>query len=309
MSVISVEGVSKSYKQVIALDNISFEVEENTIFGFLGPNGAGKSTTIAILNQLLYADSGKVMIFGENIKGNTEIKQRIGLIPDADLPRISGVKLLKHTARYHGYQGQTLRQQVSDIVKLTETRDFVSRNTSTLSKGQKTRIKIANALISNPDLIIADEPTSGLDPVARKQFHDITRSLVKDQGKSVFFSSHVIGEVEKLCDQILILNKGKVITQGTLSNIHTFLPGSNSFSLNASGLLIDDLQNLPGVSEVQKIMDDRFTVYTSNSGNSTPGFLKAIIDNPGVIIHSFMRERMDLERVFLDAINKEGEDH
>ena len=197
MNAISVQNLSKKYgrgsKAVQALDDVSFDVPEKSIYGFIGPNGAGKSTTIGILLQFLYQDSGKVFLFDQEVnnKNLPFLKQKIGLIPDADLPNITGIKFLKHTAFYHGLQGNKLKEHLRYLIDLTDSRSFIGRNTKKLSKGQKSRIKIANSLIGEPSLIIADEPTAGLDPLARMQFLSLI-SRLRDSGVSIFFSNHII---------------------------------------------------------------------------------------------------------------------
>lgn len=302
MIVVSVKNLQKCYGKVIALDKISFDVEKGSIFGFLGPNGAGKSTTIGIMFQFLYADSGKVEIFDQDIHNNVSIKSRMAVISDADLPRISGVKLLKHTARYYGFQGQALRQQIKEIVGITDTRDFISRSTSTLSKGQKSRVKIANALVSDPELIIADEPTSGLDPLSRRKFLKLIQDFVKNKGNTVFFSSHVIGEVEKIADHILILNKGRVINQGSIAEIRKLLPNTNQIRLCGTGLNMQTLRAFPDIQKVTQLSHDVFSLHVNGNNDETPDFLRTLIADNSVNLHSFQRENMNLEDIFLNSL-------
>ena len=156
MNAISVKHLTKIYgsgkQQVHALNDVSFEVPKGSIFGFIGPNGAGKSTTIGIILQFLYQDKGDVYLFDEpvtqqNLQG---FKKQIGFIPDADLPGIPGIKFLKHTGYYYGLQGKQLLEVIRTVTDLTDTRSFIGRNTKKLSNGQKTRIKIANALFGSP---------------------------------------------------------------------------------------------------------------------------------------------------------------
>ncbi len=302
MPAIEVENVSKSYGSVHALDDISFKVKRNTIFGFLGPNGAGKSTTIGILLQFLKQDRGTVRIFDEDVTHNAALKSRLSIIPDADLPRISGLKLIRHTARYYGHQGQQLREQLNRIVNQVGIREFVGRNTKTLSKGQKTKIKIANALISDPELIIADEPTSGLDPMARTDFLRLVDRLVNEEDKTFFFSSHVIGEVEKIADELVILNRGKVVANGTLAQIGQLIPTPNAYQISGDGLSLSLLESLEGITDVEVISDERFVVQTSEPQNS-PQFLMALLQHPDVLLHSFTRESMNLEKIFMHSVN------
>ena len=303
MSAILVDELSKNYGSVRALDNINFKVQEGSIFGFLGPNGAGKSTTIGLLLQFLKPDHGEIRIFDEDITNNTSIKRRIAVIPDADLPKISGLQLLRHTARYYGYQGKQLKDRLREIITRIGIRDYVSRSTATLSKGQKTRIKIANALISDPDLIIADEPTSGLDPFARREFLQLMTELVLEE-KTIFFSSHVVGEVEKVCNQLIILNQGRVVAGGTLSEISQHLPTSNSYNIWGSGITQHLLNQLTGVTDVTVVSPEHYTVVVEQT-ESTPRFLKELLDHDSISLFSFNKESMDLEEIFMQTIGGE----
>lgn len=308
MNVITVEHLSKTYstgkKKVLALDDVSFTVPEKSIYGFIGPNGAGKSTTIGIILQFLKQDQGNVQLFDQPIteKSLPFLKQFIGFIPDADLPSLPGYKFLSHTGYYFDLRGMRLREKLREVIDLTETRSFILRNTKKLSKGQKSRIKIANALIGNPSLIIADEPTSGLDPLARRQFLDLISRLRAQTGTTIFFSNHVIGEVEKICDQVAILSKGKIVANGSITSIIDRLPVKNRFLVNVQNISIEELQSLPGVISVEQKSPFEFSVEIANNRNQTPAFLKELV-NRTVVLDSFTRENINLEEVFLSIVD------
>jgi ABC-2 type transport system ATP-binding protein len=310
LDAITVNNLKKTYRsrntEVLALDGISFSVPKGSIFGFLGPNGAGKSTTIGIMLQFLRQDDGEVYIFEQNVKKNLHnIKADIGFIPDADLPNISGLTLLKHTGKYYGLRGQQLRKKIIEIVKLTESRPFITRSTKKLSKGQKSRIKIANSLISDPELIIADEPTAGLDPVARRQYLQLISNLAKNEGKTIFFSNHVIGEVEKICNKLVILSKGKIISQGSIQEILKLLPVSNRYIITAEKVSRNDLLKLSQVKNVEELTGNRYVIETEEEDNKTPLFVKELINDSNSIVHSFSRDNVNLEDVFFKVIEKE----
>lgn len=308
MNAIQVSNLSKTYgrgaDKVHALNDVSFSVPEGSIFGFIGPNGAGKSTTISIILQFLHQDTGEVFLCDQPVNESTlpDLKSRIGFIPDADLPGIPGIKFLKHTGYYYGLQGSKLREKLIEVTELTGTRSFIRRNTKKLSKGQKTKIKIANSLIGNPSLIIADEPTTGLDPVARKEFLDLISLLRKNNGTSIFFSNHVISEVEKICDEVAIISQGKIVAQGKISSIIHSLPVKHRYSVSLQNGRLSDLQNLPGVVSVEQRSSFEYLIETSDKIGSTPIFLKELINQP-VTVESFSRENINLEDVFLSVIN------
>ncbi len=304
MSVIEVSNLSKSFGSVQALDNISFDVKEGSIIGFLGPNGSGKTTTIKIMMQLLHQDSGTVKIFGDDVSKNLqEIKSKIGIIPDADLPKVKGHTILKHTGRYAGLQGQALDKRIQETISIVGGKSFYKRKTQTFSKGQRQRIKIANALMTDPPLIIADEPTAGLDPVSRRQFLKLVENL-SAEGKTIFFSNHVISEIEKSCDELIILSEGKIVSQGTIKSILSSIPITNTYNLYLEGIGEDDLKELPGVETVEKLKNEQIIIKTSGGAN-TPEFLKVLVNNPDVKITSFSKGQLDLENIFLKVVENE----
>ena len=309
MNAISVENLSKTYgkgsKQVRALQDVSFNVPKGSIYGFIGPNGAGKSTSIGIILQFLHQDDGKVYLFDEEVnQSNLPIlKQYIGFIPDADLPSITGVKFLKHTAYYHGYQGKKLREVLRQVVELTDSRSFIGRNTKKLSKGQKARIKIANSLIGDPSLIIADEPTSGLDPVARREFLSLITNLNKKNGTSIFFSNHVIGEVEKICDQVAILSKGHIVANGNIEQIVHSLPVKNRFNVVVDNITLDEINTLSNIKTVEQTHHNEFIIEITETNGGVPLFLKELVQKP-VVLESFSRQNINLEDIFLSVIDQ-----
>ncbi len=309
MNVISVENVTKSYGKgpnlIQALKNISFDVPEGSIYGFIGPNGAGKSTTIGIILQFLFQDTGEIKLFDQDVtnKSFPYLKKQIGFIPDADLPRIPGVKILKHAGYYHNLQGKRLKDTLKSITELTGTRSFISRNTKKLSKGQKSKIKIANALIGDPNLLIADEPTSGLDPVARRQFLNLISQLRKEKGMTVFFSNHVIGEVEKICDKVAIISNGTMVANGTISSIIQGLPVKHRYNIVVQNSSLEELNQLPGIKNIEQKSKTEFMIETNDKEIIIPEFIKELI-HKSVILDSFMRENINLEDVFLSMVDK-----
>lgn len=304
MPVIEVSNLSKSFGSVCALDSISFDVKEGSITGFLGPNGAGKTTAIKIMMQLLYQDSGTVKIFGEDVSKNLrDIKSRIGIIPDADLPKLTGHTILKHTGRYAGLRGQTLNNRIEEVIGVVGGKSFYKRKTQTFSKGQRQRIKIANALLTDPPLIIADEPTASLDPVSRRQFLKLVEKLSAD-GKTIFFSNHVISEIEKSCDELIILSEGKIVKQGSMKSILSTMAIRDNYTLTMEGFDTEKLKDLPGVETVEQLKNGQIIIKTSDSRN-TPEFLRALVNNPDVKITSFSKGLVDLEDLFLKVVENE----
>lgn len=209
---ISVEHLTKCYGDVIAVNDLTFEIDEGHVYGFLGPNGAGKSTTMNIMTGCLSATEGSVKIDGHDIfEEPDKAKKLIGYLPEqpplymTETPK----EYLRFVGEAKGLRGKELEQQIADVLEQTKITEMKNRRISALSKGYKQRVGIAQALLGNPKVIILDEPTVGLDPI---QIIEI-RALIRELGKThtVIFSSHILSEVQAICDQILIIARGKLI--------------------------------------------------------------------------------------------------
>ena len=200
--------------EVRALESLDLRVEPGQVFGFLGPNGAGKTTTMHVLLGFIDATGGDARIFGTDVRQSIA-RQRIGYLPEhPDTYRfLSGRELLAMTGRLFHITGKRLRNRIDEILPLVGMQNSARRRIATYSRGMMQRICLAQALINDPDLVILDEPTGGLDPIGRMDIRAIIADL-RDRGKTVFFSSHELSEVELVCDHIAVLHKGTVVAQG-----------------------------------------------------------------------------------------------
>ena len=226
MPVIEIENLTKDFsvgfwrkRPIRALDNVCLEVHKGEIFGFLGPNGAGKSTTIKLLMHLLHPTSGKARILGRNVD-SVSMHQFIGYLPENPYfyDYLTPTELLTYVGRLFGLRQPALSQKVEALIEdvgLTQARNLQLRK---FSKGMVQRIGIAQALINDPEIAFLDEPMSGLDPLGRMDVRRIITSL-KARGVTVFFSSHILPDVEAICDRVAILNKGRLQEQGALEEI------------------------------------------------------------------------------------------
>jgi ABC-2 type transport system ATP-binding protein len=225
MEVIRTEGLTKTYKsglkKIQALAGIDLSVERGEIFGFLGPNAAGKTTTIKILMHLTFASSGKAWIFGSEV-GSRAVKQRIGYLPEhpAFYPNLTGIELLSFYGRLFGLGARKSRERVGELLSLVGLKDAGRLAVGSYSKGMLQRIGMAQSLINDPEVVILDEPLAGVDPVGRKSLRDMILQL-KEMGKSVFFSTHILQDVELICDRVAILIKGGIVSVGRLDQILT----------------------------------------------------------------------------------------
>ena len=203
----------------IALKNLNLSVNAGEVFGFLGPNGAGKTTTMNVLLGFTNATSGEARLFGVNVR-EPIARQRIGYLPELTYyyKFLTAEELLRFYARIFGIQNGEAEKRIDSLMKLVELEPARKRQIKTYSKGMQQRVGLAQALINNPDLLILDEPTSGLDPLGRMKVREIIQRL-KNEGKTVFFSSHELGEVETVCDRVAIINQGELKVEGRVAEL------------------------------------------------------------------------------------------
>jgi len=217
IDIISINNLKKSFKDVQAVNDLSFKVKKGETFAFLGENGAGKSTTINIMCGMLAKDSGTVEISGINIDENLdEIKKKIGVVfQESVLDKALTVKdNLQTRASFYGIIGRRFEERLKDLTEMFELKDILNRTLKTLSGGQKRRVDIARALVHNPEILILDEPTTGLDPHTRRRIWEVIYDLKEKKGLTVFLTTHYMEEATE-ADYVLILEKGKISAQGT----------------------------------------------------------------------------------------------
>jgi ABC-2 type transport system ATP-binding protein len=225
MAVIRTAGLTKEFrlgfrrKRALAVDRLDLEVEDGEIFGFLGPNGAGKTTTLKMLMGFIKPTSGRAWLFGEEI-GDVRVRQRIGFLPESPYfyDYLTATEFLAFYGRLFGLSGEVIADKTAALLKQVGLESSAHLQLRKFSKGMLQRIGIAQALINDPQLVILDEPMSGLDPIGRKEVRDLILQL-KQQGKTVFFSSHIIPDVEMLCDRVGILVRGRLHDIGKLNEI------------------------------------------------------------------------------------------
>ena len=217
-----VENLTKKFKKVIAVDNVSFEVNPGEIIGLLGENGAGKTTTLRMLATMLKPTSGNAMIDGYNIIDNpNKIRERIGILFGGDVAlydRLTGRENMIYFAKLNGMSDLEANQAVNKITSELEMSDYIDRPVGKYSRGMKQKVSLARSIIHQPDVMLFDEPSTGLDVLSSKLIHDFILKCKKDN-KAIVFSSHNMYETEKLCDRIIIIHKGKIVASGTIEQL------------------------------------------------------------------------------------------
>src|ERR1051326_2888719 len=240
---IQIQGLTKKYLQrgeVVAVDNLTLDVEEGEIFGFLGPNGAGKTTTIKMLLGLIFPTSGTATMLGRPI-GDVDVRRQVSYLPESPYfyDHLTGGELLDFFGRLFGMDETARRRRVDELMELVGLKNDKQKQLKQYSKGMLQRIGIAQALVNDPKLLIFDEPTSGLDPVAHIEIRKLIESL-RTQGKTIFLSSHQLSDVELVCDRISIMNFGKLEKLGRVDD----LLAEGRTEITATGIAADLLGRL-----------------------------------------------------------------
>ena len=229
------EGLLKRYGNVTALRDTSFAVTKGTITGFIGRNGAGKTTTLKIISTLMPADDGTCQVLGHDVRRDPyAIRRRIGFLPDTfDLPStITLREYLGIFAELYSIAAGDRARRVDAALQLTRTEELSERRLQALSRGEIQRVGLARALIHNPDLLILDEPAAGLDPHARVELKELLR-LLRERGKTVFLSSHVLADLEEICDELVVIRRGSVIFSGDIAGFRQQMQSTTRWRLTA----------------------------------------------------------------------------
>jgi len=296
MSVITVEDLHKHYGAVRAVDGVSFEVQKGEIFGFLGPNGAGKTTTIETIEGYRVPDSGRVTVLGfDPRKDGYEMKERIGIMlqETALYPDLRVSEVLRLFASY--YRRAVDTDALLEMIGLQEKRKAFVRE---LSGGQRQRVAIALALINDPELIFLDEPTAGLDPQSRRAtWNWIGRA--REEGKTVFLTTHYIEEAEELCDRVAIIDHGVIIALDTPKRLMAGMEIESRIDFAIEGVLDGtSLESMPGVTKAQSEGQGAFMVFAADAQMA----LKSLIDlaeEEGFVLQGLTVEGATLEDVFI----------
>lgn len=248
---IAVSKLTKIYGEQKAIDNISFSIAKGEVVGFLGPNGAGKSTTMKILTGYLPATSGESSVCGLSIDSHPiEVKKKVGYLPESNplYPEMYVKECLTFTAHIYGIPHAPKR--IEDMIALTGLTPERKKKIGALSKGYKQRVGLAQALLHDPEVLILDEPTSGLDPNQLADIRHLIRELGKD--KTVMLSTHIMQEVQAICDRVIIINLGKIVADDKLSHIQTTTTGTILTITFSENVAEDILRKIPGVNDIHQ---------------------------------------------------------
>ncbi|MDD5591233.1 MAG: ATP-binding cassette domain-containing protein [Dehalococcoidales bacterium] len=264
---IEVSDLTKYYGQFLAINKVSFEVKTGQTFGFLGPNGAGKTTTVRILTGVINADSGQALI-ASYPAGNLKAKQITGVLPETANAYVdlSGWRNLLLMAELYGIKSKEARQRSDDLLKELGLYERRNDQVKSYSKGMKQRLVLGMALVSDPQILFLDEPTSGLD-VQSSRLMKIMLQKLNRYGKTIFLTTHDMDEANQLCDQVAIINKGKIVAIDTPERLRLATKGRHSVEISFQGSVKPEtLAQLSGVSEVERL-GDKYRLYTNTPGD------------------------------------------
>lgn len=299
---LKIRNLTKRYGRHTALDSLDLQIDRGEIFGFVGPNGAGKTTTMKIMAGLLKADAGEIYI--DDIKlfeDYNRLKEVIGYMPDffGVYDNLQVMEYLEFYASAYGMETRQARRLGGHLLEMVHLEGKEECYVDELSRGMKQRLCLARALIHDPQFLILDEPASGLDPRSRFEFKEILKEL-RDNGKTIIISSHILMELAEMCTSIGIIERGKMILQGSIEDILETVDTSNPLIIRVYDQVDTAVLLLKREEKIESLTIRGNSIFASFSGNreEEARLLKTLIDN-GVLVQSFSRERGSLESLFL----------
>lgn len=307
MDMIEVSGLVKSYGPIHAVKDIQFRVKKGEVVGFLGPNGAGKSTTMKIITGSMAPTGGSVRVAGFDVfEDPVEVKKRIGYLPENPpvYGEMSVESYLAFVAKLKGVSGADVSRQVAKAIEKTDLGSVRRRLIQNLSKGFRQRVGIAQALVSDPEVLILDEPTSGLDP---RQVVEV-RALIKElKGEhTIILSTHILPEVQSMCERIIIINRGRIVAEDTLDGLSTRMAGSAQVRLKVArpnAQVETAIRAVPGVVAVTSV-DGGYSVQATVNDEAVERIAEATVQAKAGLLE-LRREVVDLEEIFLKLTTSE----
>ncbi len=305
---IETRNLVKNYGSSPAVNSVSLKTMKGSVYGLLGPNGAGKTTIIRTLLGFIRPTSGEALVLGKNpLKHRVQLFSRVGYAPELPIFQsfFTGRELLDFTGRLYGLNKTTRTRRIRELLDLIGLTDHQNKKIGKYSKGMVQRLSVAQCMMNDPELLILDEPTIGLDPTATVHFRTLFRDL-REQGKTIFISSHLLDEVERLCTQVAILDQGKLIFEGSVEQALNLFQDSNQLEIELEAILPqvqNAISSLPYVESVQA--DGHFLRLTmKDAGEHRAEIAQLVLQNGGRLL-SLYRHKATLEEAFLQALQKE----
>lgn len=294
---VETRSITKLFGTQKALDHVSFKIGKGELVGFLGPNGAGKSTMMKIINGFLPADAGEVLVNGEKISTeNLRVREKIGYLPENN-PLYTDLyvkEFLEITAGF--YRLPKKKARIEEMIELTGLGDERHKKIGALSKGYRQRVGLAQALIHDPDILILDEPTTGLDPNQLEEIRQLIREISKE--KTVMLSSHIMQEVEAVCNRVIIINKGKIVADGSIAEVKNMKLKTTQVVLAGFDSVVskEQLLAIPGVRAVSR-KAELWEIGSNGDTDIRPAVFRFAVEN-GLTLLTLIEQQQNLESVF-----------
>lgn len=301
---IDVQGISKRFGALLAVDNVSFTVQGGEIFGLLGPNGAGKSTLIRMLTTLVPPTSGTAIVGGHDIiRDPNAVRSSIGVIPQnmTSDPELTCAENIGIHARLYGITGARRRQRTAELLEAVGLSDRANALAATLSGGMRRRLEIARGLVHDPQILFLDEPTTGLDPASRISVWDMITHLRAQQGRTLFLTTHYMDEADRLCDRVAIVDKGRIVAMDTPVSLKSSVPGASRIELQFEPDLPNgaaDLEALPAIKSVRALGSATYRV-SSDRGPASAQELIELARDRKLELKGLSVQSTSLDDVFL----------
>ncbi len=295
---IEVKNIIKAYGNRAAVNNVSFDVNQGEIFGLIGPNGAGKTTTISMLMDIIKPDSGEIKVMGEKL--NDGSKNKIGYLPEERglYKKMSVMDTIIYFASLKGVDKVLARKRGEEMLKRADLLPHQNKRIEELSRGMGQIIQVIITTIHEPDLIILDEPFSGLDPVNTQLLKDIIREL-KNRGKTIIMSTHLMNDIEELCDRLLMINKGRAVLYGSVAEV------KSKYRNNA--VLVEAKGDLGAIEGVTGIVPHNGALELKLDANTTPQMVLERLVKKGIVINRFELSMPSLTEIFIKVVGDEHE--
>ncbi len=309
--IVELTQVTKKFGTHVAVDDVNFTVTRGTILGLLGPNGAGKSTTINMITGLLRKTSGEIKLFGKSVsEKNRELRKKVGVVPQelALYYDLSAEENVRYFGGLYGLRGQVLKEATEQALRVVGLWAHRKAKPATFSGGMQRRLNIAMAIVHGPELVIMDEPTVGIDPQSRNYIME-TIEKMRQEGKSLIYTSHYMEEVERLADTVVIIDHGKVIAAGTEAELVNLVTDQKNIWItvaNPAAVVLSELEQQAGVVQAS-LQDQQLIVTVSVESNALNHLLMQLIKQ-GVEVDSVEQQRIDLETVFLNLTGRKLRD-
>ncbi len=301
---IEVKNITKIYGKQKALDNVSFEIKKGEVVGFLGPNGAGKSTMMKIITCFIPPTSGNVKVYDFDVlQQSIDVRKKIGYLPETNPLYLDMYvkEYLEFIAEIHGIK-KNRSERISEMINITGLGLEQTKKIGALSKGYRQRVGLAQTLIHDPEVLILDEPTSGLDPNQLVEIRELIKKVGKE--KTIMLSTHIMQEVEAVCDRVIIIDKGIIVADDTSDQLAKLSSGKSVITVEFNDTVSKQLlKTIKDIDSVKKIKDNIWQLYTDSGEDIRPVVFQFAVDNK-LIVLSLQKEEKSLEQVFRQLTKK-----